>query len=218
MVGLTGQRVLPSHFDLSIPFHLNVRDGYSLPFQSSPVCLMQQTVPAPHGHFANHMYLLPASTPSSLTMTNSIPYSSETHAGARHMQHMKEAAESLRQKSTTLSSNNLPDFVATNPTFRTGVDTLVRTIQTKELHAEHDHESLGIKINTSQDTNSSSALESPCETNSCEGLPTYGSRIGKKYQCHAPSCTKLFFQKTHLEIHMRAHTGYKPFVRILRLI
>ena len=27
-----------------------------------------------------------------------------------------------------------------------------------------------------------------------------------------PDCSKSFYQKTHLEIHIRAHTGAKPFV------
>jgi uncharacterized Zn-finger protein len=27
-----------------------------------------------------------------------------------------------------------------------------------------------------------------------------------------PGCNKSFYQKTHLEIHVRAHTGAKPFV------
>lgn len=30
-------------------------------------------------------------------------------------------------------------------------------------------------------------------------------------------CRKLFYQKTHLEIHTRAHTGVKPFVSLPRL-
>jgi uncharacterized Zn-finger protein len=34
----------------------------------------------------------------------------------------------------------------------------------------------------------------------------------KRYQCHMPDCNKSFYQKTHLEIHIRAHTGAKPFV------
>ena len=34
----------------------------------------------------------------------------------------------------------------------------------------------------------------------------------KRYQCNMPGCNKSFYQKTHLEIHVRAHTGAKPFV------
>lgn len=37
----------------------------------------------------------------------------------------------------------------------------------------------------------------------------------KRYQCSMPNCNKSFYQKTHLEIHTRAHTGVKPFVSIL---
>ena len=36
----------------------------------------------------------------------------------------------------------------------------------------------------------------------------------KRYQCTIPNCNKSFYQKTHLEIHIRAHTGAKPFVRL----
>ncbi|KAF2199839.1 hypothetical protein GQ43DRAFT_397840 [Delitschia confertaspora ATCC 74209] len=38
------------------------------------------------------------------------------------------------------------------------------------------------------------------------------SRPKKSYQCTMPDCFKVFSQKTHLEIHPRAHTGSKPFV------
>ena len=35
----------------------------------------------------------------------------------------------------------------------------------------------------------------------------------KRYECTVVGCGKSFFQKTHLDIHSRAHTGDKPFVR-----
>ncbi|KAI9672420.1 MAG: hypothetical protein M1829_004499 [Trizodia sp. TS-e1964] len=34
----------------------------------------------------------------------------------------------------------------------------------------------------------------------------------KRYPCDTEGCSKIFTQKTHLEIHMRAHTGAKPFL------
>jgi hypothetical protein len=36
----------------------------------------------------------------------------------------------------------------------------------------------------------------------------------KRYECTVPGCNKSFFQRTHLDIHSRAHTGDKPFVRL----
>ncbi|KAI9661628.1 MAG: hypothetical protein M1821_008866 [Bathelium mastoideum] len=38
------------------------------------------------------------------------------------------------------------------------------------------------------------------------------SKGKKRYQCTMPDCDKSFYQKTHLEIHIRAHTGVKPFL------
>jgi len=34
----------------------------------------------------------------------------------------------------------------------------------------------------------------------------------KRYQCKITGCSKSFYQKTHLDIHERAHTGDKPYV------
>jgi hypothetical protein len=40
----------------------------------------------------------------------------------------------------------------------------------------------------------------------------------KRYQCTIENCTKSFYQKTHLDIHERAHTGVKPYVSSLSFI
>jgi hypothetical protein len=44
--------------------------------------------------------------------------------------------------------------------------------------------------------------------------PDGSTKHKRKHQCTLPGCGKLFTQKTHLDIHMRAHTGLKPFVSV----
>jgi len=72
--------------------------------------------------------------------------------------------------------------------FSTDIDTLMRTIQGKQ-----------------QSPSRTSQSRSPVNTTAC-GKPR------KRYQCSIPECGKAFYQKTHLEIHTRAHTGVKPFL------
>ncbi|RMJ21873.1 Transcription factor [Aspergillus sp. HF37] len=63
--------------------------------------------------------------------------------------------------------------------------------------------------------NLSSTSPPRCSTLSPAATTDQGvSRSGKKrkYTCTLPQCGKNFAQKTHLEIHMRAHTGDKPYV------
>ncbi|GAB1197308.1 hypothetical protein APSETT444_006601 [Aspergillus pseudonomiae] len=48
-----------------------------------------------------------------------------------------------------------------------------------------------------------------CTMMSDEAQPRSGKK--RKYVCTLPHCGKSFAQKTHLDIHTRAHTGDKPF-------
>lgn len=77
--------------------------------------------------------------------------------------------------------------------FNTDIDCLMRAIQ---------HKSKG----SSTPEQTSKAQQAPCAT---EQKP---AKARKRYQCSMPNCNKSFYQKTHLEIHTRAHTGVKPFV------
>lgn len=80
--------------------------------------------------------------------------------------------------------------------FSTDVDILMKAIQSKTAPTQRRQQANKV-AKVSQ--------ESPVRP---EG------RSKKKYQCSMPDCNKTFYQKTHLEIHTRAHTGIKPFVSV----
>lgn len=86
------------------------------------------------------------------------------------------------------------------------VDTLMKTIQGRKS----DRKIFGEPDQGPAAT--SAAITRTNSTSSRGSTGSQGSVSRKKYQCHVPWCAKRFFQKTHLEIHSRAHTGYKPFV------
>ena len=70
--------------------------------------------------------------------------------------------------------------------FSTDIDTLMRAIQSKSQPHEQRRDRPRVEPSA--------------------------NKPKKRYQCDVPDCGKAFYQKTHLEIHTRAHTGIKPFL------
>ena len=73
--------------------------------------------------------------------------------------------------------------------FSTEIDTLMKAIQSQTKEPQK------------QQTEKSKSIQSPNP-----------NKPKKKYLCDVLGCGKAFYQKTHLEIHTRAHTGIKPFL------
>lgn len=88
----------------------------------------------------------------------------------------------------------------------TDVDTLMRTIQTKATLPAHQIKPPRLYDHNFRDSSSDSVSAMHCSVQ-------IESKSKRRYPCRIPSCAKVFTQKTHLEIHMRAHTGHKPYVR-----
>jgi len=124
--------------------------------------------------------------------------------------YIKPEPEALSSTSSWENSNSSHYMTATTASttssddvnFGTDVDTLMRAIQSK-IHPESPAAPQASPVKAPS-THRSQAAESSHEE--AHDDPK------KRYECHVGDCRKAFFQKTHLEIHIRAHTGVKPYV------
>ena len=120
----------------------------------------------------------------------------------------RQMAEMLQVRppaTTALMTNHDSKFI-------TDVDTLVRTIQTKAKPKLISPRETALQFPTHRTSTGYNGLDESTTGMSWEDPSQTMSKSRNKYQCDIASCAKSFFQKTHLDIHMRAHTGYKPFV------
>jgi hypothetical protein len=125
---------------------------------------------------------------------------------------------------TTTSSTN----GSTDVNFGTEVDTLMKAIQAKSKSTtpqttssvEQSRPVVGVSrtppyVQASSQVGAYASGESSQFKLTQKDLQEEASspKGGKKrYQCTIENCTKSFYQKTHLDIHERAHTGVKPYV------
>ena len=102
--------------------------------------------------------------------------------------------------------------------FSTDVDTLMKAIQAKPFDpADTTTTTMETAMPTSPAAAASSKVQALRSRRVCaahaapQAKPRQKPR--RRYECTLPDCSKMFYQKTHLEIHIRAHTGAKPYVR-----
>ncbi|KAL5119111.1 DNA-binding transcription factor [Pleosporales sp. CAS-2024a] len=196
-----------TQMDMSLPlFSSNAVATTSLPYQHGAFAYDSSVNPYNMQH-SDISSSYPTNYPCSLTPAISfaeksgqqtVPVVPDTrHAFALEGPHMvkAESASPARASPAFNNATYAPNFKrsssepaeSNNITFATDVDTLMKAIQAKQ-------------------TTPPQKPEVPL----CE-QPRPSPKPRKRYQCHMPDCHKSFYQKTHLEIHIRAHTGAKPF-------
>ena len=200
---LSGRRPIVSSYHQNLPL-FSSSEGYSLPFLDHST----QTLGfLPFQPLGNSMMQPPVSLSPTLGVAQDIPYSGMSLRSDNQPHHIKGAAWLPRQVISVVNpqvEHAVPQIQANG---KTDVDTLMKAIQ------QTDADPANVNLQMARVSSSAPAsTQSATAATSKESGGSQGSRLKKKYQCHLPSCAKRFFQKTHLEIHMRAHTGYKPFV------
>ena len=210
---IASRRMMTPRFDLSLSLLSNTAIGYSIPFQ--PMSFNYSSQHATSTAFDAYNNLPPPSTalPPSLTITQDMPYVREARNAISNC--TDEPYVKLERKSpengalifrVPSSPSTDASETAHDANFGTDVDTLMRAIQTKTRVRPQQRQAT-----LSSQRGSSIASENAVQDHQSE-FDRNSSKSRKKYQCDVASCAKTFFQKTHLDIHMRAHTGYKPFV------
>ncbi|KAI9731810.1 MAG: hypothetical protein M1818_007675 [Claussenomyces sp. TS43310] len=119
----------------------------------------------------------------------------------------------------------------TEPTFGTDVDNLMKAIQARTHNiAQSRQNSPSDKAKSAVGSSANPAPSAPNGLDYRQGPPPWPQReevkksrltnqhaqddkaaFKKRYECNVPGCDKSFYQKTHLKIHHRAHTGAKPY-------
>jgi hypothetical protein len=156
----------------------------------------------------------------------------------QHSLYIKPEPQALSGNDSLWNLNSNQPFANSSPTtrdrpeevtFGTDVDTLMKAIQSKSPQTKSQPQQ-----NSSIDQ-STSVVGIPAPSSSSfshNSIRTFAAHVDKeneqrltkdgfqdsksspkkRYECSIKGCDKSFYQKTHLEIHARAHTGVKPYV------
>ncbi|KAJ5825502.1 hypothetical protein N7474_002640 [Penicillium riverlandense] len=231
------RRPMDSSLGHNFPFYSHPTAPYSLPYQAPSHAAYSFGHSLGHHQHSDpyHTYFVPGQQPINpqplrlSSQSQALPSLPEIRPAKNAINHIaKTSPESLPgPQASGLSSpghhgkdasaegaaaqdNGRP---ASHAGFSTGIDILMKAIQCQGPPAP-SHQSLPPLPNLPPPVMHGYAAVYPMpSTAPPRYLPYEGSGSKKrKYTCTLPNCGKSFAQKTHLEIHTRAHTGDKPFI------
>jgi hypothetical protein len=209
--------------NMGIPHHDDPVQHHSFNFSSFPNANINILVPGPPNNYLQQRPLPRLVQPGaggrrSYPQNSHQAYVEEFHSQTppikpeprwNHSTDSTPTRSQTRNTSPTASDPGSSEII-----FDTEVDTLMKAIQAKSQTAQSSHNSSSLDQTTTLGI-SHTSYSSTCAQDSKDELPedASNSKNGKRrYQCQIKTCMKSFYQKTHLDIHQRAHTGFKPYV------
>ncbi|KAF2811452.1 uncharacterized protein BDZ99DRAFT_384122 [Mytilinidion resinicola] len=196
----------PTHLDLAMPMFQS-HPTTSVPYQSGAYAFDPLAVNPYNMQQAFNMNYPPTMAhPVAYSGPNELPNSLPTTRDVRNNYPMMESTPPVKteaaspiQLSQVYNDANYADVCKDTSSesdsainFATDVDTLMKAIQAKSNQAKRQQQ--------------------PSKSSGDSEKTKSSQKSKKRYQCSMPDCHKSFYQKTHLEIHTRAHTGIKPFL------
>jgi uncharacterized Zn-finger protein len=116
--------------------------------------------------------------------------------------------EILNSKTITVNQNPNESIE-----FDTNVDQLMRAIQVDNVNVKEESQQLLTPSPSPKQEPSTPPGLLPCASD----LDKKGPVKPRKYIYTGPNCNKTFSQKTHLTIHLRTHSGIRPYVSRIAL-
>jgi hypothetical protein len=208
---------------MAIPHHDGPVQHHPFNFSSFPNANINILVPGPPNNYLQQ-HPLPRLVQPAAGGRRTYPHNGHQAYVEGFHSHSPPIKPEPRWNPSTDSTSSTSQTRNTSPTvsdpgsseiiFDTEVDTLMKAIQAKSQTAQSSHNSSSLDQTTSLAI-SHASYSSTCAQESKDELPedASNSKNGKRrYQCQIKTCMKSFYQKTHLDIHQRAHTGFKPYV------
>jgi hypothetical protein len=219
----THRRPMDTPLNQSFPYY---QTPYSLPYQAPGSLPYSYAHPVghTHGHSSPYPYFVPSQhiqQPLRLTTEQSPQSLPEIRPAKNAINQTPKSPDSACVQTPTRGHNS-PDEPpkekdsSADIAFSTNVDVLMKAIQSKHAAASPQQSLPPLQQHLAPSAPPGYPLSYPAPSPPRYYISTESqlSRSGKKrkYTCTLPGCGKSFAQKTHLDIHIRAHTGDKPFV------
>ena len=209
---------LPSQFNMNLLSPYDMAMSYLAPPSSLMTgydhgCAMDDYIRS----ICDNMLQAPLSIEPAGVLTHDLPEVRQARNGIVNISNSPRikaecGLKSISASDITISPQEVFVAAAASDFDGTGVDTLMRAIQIKSQEQCMVAQPSPFYPENAQTASDSAPTHSVTNSERARRSSGSGPKLRRRYQCDIPTCGKTFFQKTHLEIHRRAHTGYKPFV------